>query len=64
MLYVTGSTSAKTGVPPQRVIQLTDAKNVNGVVMTSSPGFRSSAIIASTSESVPDAQPTAFFTSR
>ena len=35
--------STKTGVPPALWIAPAVAKNVNGVVMTSSPGLRSSA---------------------
>lgn len=59
-----GSMSAKTGVAPRRVIALTVAKNVNGVVITSSPGPTSSAIRSSSSASEPEAQPTACLTSR
>ena len=37
MLYVAGSISTNTGVAPSRVIELTVAKKLYGVVMTSSP---------------------------
>ncbi len=38
MLYVSGSTSTNTGVAPARQMAPTVAKNVYGVVTTSSPG--------------------------
>ena len=49
--------STKTGVPPVLWMAPAVAKNVNGVVMTSSPGFRSRARSGSRSASVPLAQP-------
>ncbi len=62
MLKVSGRMSAKTGVAPSRVMQLTDAKKVKLGTITSSPGPMSNAIRASSSESLPEAQPTAFST--
>src|SRR5665213_341091 len=59
MLKVRGSMSAKTGVAPQRRMELTEAKKVKGVVTTTSPGPMSRAAIASQRASVPLAQPTA-----
>ena len=59
-LNVSGSMSAKTGVAPTRWIELAVAKNVNGLVITSSPGPTSSAISARIRASVPDAQPMAW----
>ena len=53
--------STKTGVPPALWIVPAVAKNVNGVVMTSSPGRRFSALSGSSSASVPLAQPTPCF---
>ena len=53
MLQVSGSMSTHTGTPPSSTMVSAVAANVNGVVMTSSPGFRSSAIIAMSSASVP-----------
>src|SRR6184192_1270956 len=53
MLKVSGSTSTKTGVPPALWIAPAVAKNVNGVVITSSPGSSRSALSASSSASVP-----------
>ena len=38
MLYVPGSTSTSTGVPPVSTMVLRVAAKVMGVVMTSSPG--------------------------
>src|SRR6266571_2520096 len=61
MLKVSGSTSTNTGVPPALWIAPAVAKNVNGVVMTSSPGFRPSALSGSRSASVPLAQAIAYF---
>ncbi|TXT21923.1 MAG: hypothetical protein FD138_3921 [Planctomycetota bacterium] len=58
-LNVTGSMSTNTGFAPSRQIELAVAKNVNGLVMTSSPGPTPSAIRARISASVPDAQPIA-----
>ena len=56
MLNVAGSMSTKTGVPPALWIAPAVAKKVNGGVMTSSPGLRSSARSGSSSASVPLAQ--------
>src|SRR5207302_1468792 len=53
MLNVAGSMSTKTGVPPALWMAPAVAKNVNGVVTTSSPGFRSSAFSGKSSASVP-----------
>ncbi|MNW47663.1 hypothetical protein D3C74_250030 [compost metagenome] len=53
-LYVNGSTSAKTGSAPTRLIASAVAKNVNGVVITSSPGPIPAASKAMTSASVPE----------
>jgi hypothetical protein len=52
--------SAKTGRAPARQTVLAVAKKLNGVVTTSSPAPVSRAISASSSASVPDAQPTAW----
>src|SRR5215472_1710488 len=57
-LKVAGSMSAKTGVAPQRVIELADAKNVKGGVITRSPGRTPAAESASHKASVPEEQPT------
>ena len=51
--------STNTGVPPALWMAPAVAKKVNGVVMTSSPGFRSSARSGRSSASVPLAQPMA-----
>ena len=56
MLKVAGSMSTNTGVPPVLWMVPAVAKKVNGVVMTSSPGCRSSALSGSSSASVPLAQ--------
>ena len=61
MLNVSGSMSTNTGVAPTLWIVPAVAKNVNGVVITSSPGPTSSARSASRSASVPFAQPMACF---
>ncbi len=53
MLQVSGSMSTNTGLPPSRTIVSAVAANVNGVVMTSSPGFKPSAIRLISSASVP-----------
>ena len=53
MLAVSGSMSTNTGTPPASTIISAVAANVNGVVMTSSPGCRSSAISEISSASVP-----------
>ena len=53
MLQVSGSMSTNTGLPPSSTIISAVAAKVKGVVMTSSPGFRSSAISAISSASVP-----------
>ena len=52
-LQVPGSTSTNTGLPPSSTIISPVAANVKGLVMTSSPGFKSSAISAISSASVP-----------
>ena len=59
MLKVSGSMSTKTGTPPSRLMAPAVAKKVKGVVMTSSPGFRSRAQRASMRASDPEAQPIA-----
>ena len=59
ILNVTGSTSTKTGTALRRVIQLTVAKKLYGVVMTSSPSLISSDMSARSSASVPEAHETA-----
>ena len=61
MLNVFGSMSTNTGLAPTLWIVPAVAKKVNGVVMTSSPGPTSSALSASSSASVPLAQPIAYF---
>src|SRR5437899_6697965 len=53
MLNVAGSISTKTGVPPALWIAPAVAKNVNGVVMTSSPGSSPRALRGRSSASVP-----------
>ena len=53
MLQVSGSMSTYTGTPPNSTITSAVAAKVNGVVMTSSPGFRPMAISAISSASVP-----------
>ena len=53
MLQVSGSMSTNTGLPPSSTIISAVAAKVKGVVMTSSPGFRPSAISAISSASVP-----------
>jgi hypothetical protein len=53
MLQVSGSMSTNTGLPPSSTMVSAVAAKVKGVVMTSSPGFRSSAISAISSASVP-----------
>src|SRR5260370_1280376 len=58
MLKLSGSMSTKTGVPPVLWMVPAVAKNVNGVVMTSSPGFKSSAFRGKSRASVPLAQAT------
>ena len=59
MLYVAGSMSTNTGVAPSLEIAAAVAKNVYGVVMTSSPGPISSAMRHASSASVPDETPIA-----
>ncbi len=59
MLNVTGSISTNTGMAPTRTMAPTVAKNVYGVVMTSSPGPMPSAIRQTSSASEPDETPTA-----
>ena len=61
MLNVSGSMSTNTGVAPTLWIVPAVAKKVNGVVITSSPRPMSSARSASSSASVPLAQPIACF---
>ena len=61
MLKVTGSISTKTGSTPSRASDPAVAKNEYGVVMTLSPGPNSSAIHASKSASLPEAQAIAYF---
>src|SRR5208282_3668586 len=56
---VWGSTSTNTGVAPALTIALAEAKKLNGVVMTESPGLTPAETSASQRASVPDAQPTA-----
>jgi hypothetical protein len=53
MLQVSGWISTNTGVAPASTIISAVAANVNGVVMTSSPGRMSKAISAISSASVP-----------
>ena len=53
MLQVSGSMSTNTGARRASTIISAVAAKVKGVVMTSSPGFRSSAISAISSASVP-----------
>ena len=56
MLNLSGSTSTKTGVSPSKAITSTVAAKVKSAVMTSSPGFKPSPIIAICKASVPLAQ--------
>ena len=56
--------SAKTGRAPQRTIELAEAKKVNGVVSTKSPGRTPAAAMASHNASVPLAQATVSLTPR
>ena len=56
-LNVAGSMSQNSGRAPLRAIVPAVAKNVNGLVMTSSPAPISSAISASNKASVPDDTP-------
>ena len=58
-LKPTGSMSTSTGVAPVRLTQPAVAKNEKVGTMTSSPGPRSSAIIATSSASVPELTPIA-----
>ena len=53
MLNVDGSISTKTGVAPMLLIASAVAKNVNGVVITSSPGSIPEALQAVMRASVP-----------
>ena len=55
MFAVSSSTSTNTGFAPSSTIISAVATNVNGVVITSSPGLISSAISAISSASVPEA---------
>jgi hypothetical protein len=57
MLYERRSTSTNTGFAPISAIISAVAKNVNGTVITSSPGFTSRAMSAISSASVPLATP-------
>ena len=50
--------STNNGEAPRRVIDETVEKNVNGVVMTASPGPTPSAISAKSKASLPEATPT------
>lgn len=59
MLYVSGKMSAKTGTAPTRLIAPAVAKNVYGVVTTSSPGPIPSAIKEIIRASLPEETPTA-----
>ena len=59
MLKVSGSMSTKTGFAFSRATSPADAKNVNGLVITSSPGPTPSAIRETRSASVPDETPIA-----
>ena len=61
MLNVSGSMSTNTGVAPTLCTVPAVAKNVNGVVTTSSPRPMSSARRASRIASVPFAHPMAYF---
>ncbi len=56
-LNVTGSMSQNNGRAPVRAMVPAVAKNVNGLVMTASPGPMPSAMSASSSASVPDDTP-------
>lgn len=53
MLAVSGSMSTNTGTPPASTIISAVAAKVKGLVMTSSPGSRPSAIRQMSSASVP-----------
>ena len=53
MLHVSGSISTNTGVAPSRTMTSAVATNVNGVVITSSPGPIPSAIRLMSRASVP-----------
>jgi len=57
MFIVTGSIFHVDGFPPRGSDRLSRGDNVNGVVMTSSPGPIPSAIMAICSASVPDETP-------
>ena len=59
-LKVCASMSANTGVAPVRAMHPAVAKNVKGVVMTSSPGPTSSAMSAASKASVPLETPMAW----
>jgi hypothetical protein len=59
MLNVSRRMSTKTGVAPNRVMQLTEAKKVKLGTITSSPGPTDKAIKARSSASLPDAHPIA-----
>lgn len=52
MFWVTGSTSASTGVSPACSIALTVAQNVSGVVITSASGSRPAATMLTCSAAV------------
>ena len=56
-LKVTGSISTKTGLAPIRAMEPAVAKNVYGLVMTSSPEPIPSAISAISRASVPEETP-------
>jgi len=61
MLYVSGSTSTKTGMAPTRLTAPAVAKKVYGVVITRSPCPIFAAIKDNNSASVPEDTPTAYF---
>ena len=61
ILKVVGLISTNTGVPPAFAMAPAVAKNVYGVVITSSPGARFSVLSGSNSPSVPLAQAMANF---
>ena len=59
IVYVSGSMSTNTGVAPAYSIAATVATNVNGTVITSSPGPMPAASSARCSALVPELTPTA-----
>jgi len=64
MLNISGSVSTNTGVAPSLLITPAVAKNVNGDVITSSPGPIFNAIRERSKASVPDATPMPCLTSQ